>query len=269
VAKDDSSSRDKLIDVIERIDRIFQRLETYISIKPSMAMTSVIVDIVVEVLNILALATKEVKRERLSELMSHKFAIIYSHLYLERYFKKLAGNNDLEDSLERLGRLTQEEALMAYSEQLKMTQKIGGGVAVVQGKVQGIGDDVQIVHGAVQGVSHGVQAIDNRVQGINTEVKDISGEVRRVGDKFDRDIRSLSFNSHSEGSNFFTGNLLRDSILRWLSPSNQSTNHIIACKARHHGTAQWFFQGSIFKAWKSTGSFLWIHGKRAPLLTFA
>ena len=44
-------------------------------------------------------------------------------------------------------------------------------------------------------------------------------------------------------------------------------NHNIASKARHDGTAQWFFQGSIFNEWKSAGSFLWVHGKRAFLLT--
>ncbi|KAF8492428.1 hypothetical protein F5888DRAFT_1949837 [Russula emetica] len=35
----------------------------------------------------------------------------------------------------------------------------------------------------------------------------------------------------------------------------------LACKAHHNGTTQWFFQGSIFNQWKSTGSFLWVHGK--------
>ncbi|KAF8501075.1 hypothetical protein F5888DRAFT_1609323, partial [Russula emetica] len=58
-----------------------------------------------------------------------------------------------------------------------------------------------------------------------------------------------------------TGNQLRDSLLRWLSPPNPSTNHNISRKAHHSGTNQWFFQGSIFNQWKSTGSFLWVHGK--------
>ncbi|KAH9029584.1 ankyrin repeat-containing domain protein [Lactarius pseudohatsudake] len=47
----------------------------------------------------------------------------------------------------------------------------------------------------------------------------------------------------------------------WLSPADPSTNHNIARKAQHKGTAVWFFQGSIFIEWKSTGSLLWIHGK--------
>jgi hypothetical protein len=157
---------------------------------------------------------------------------------------------------------------MAYAEQLKLAQNIDDGVTYVQGEVQGTRGDVQIVRGDVQVVGHGVQAIDNRVQGIGTEVRDISSRVQGVDDKLYRDIRSLSFNPHSDGSNFFTGNQLRDSIFRWLSPPDQSTNHIIARKARHNGTAQWFFQGSIFKEWNSTGSFLWIHGKRTSLLAF-
>ena len=157
---------------------------------------------------------------------------------------------------------------MASAEQLKTTQNVDDRVASVQGEVQGTRGDVQIVRGDVQGVGHGVQAIDKRVQGIDTEVKGISSKVEGVDDKLGREIRSLPFNSHSDGSNFFTGNHLRDSIFRWLSPPDQSTNHFIARKFRHNGTAQWFFEGSIFKKWKSTGSFLWIHGKRASLLAF-
>jgi hypothetical protein len=176
-------------------------------------MTNMIVDIMAEVLNILALATKEVKRERLSELMSYKCTILYSYFHLERYFRRLVGNSDLENSLQRLDKLTQEEALMASMEQLRM--------------------------------------------------------VRGVDGTLGQNIRSLSFDSHSDGSNFFTGNQLRDSILRWLSPPDQCTNHHIACKARYSGTTQWFFEGSRFKEWKSTGSFLRIHGKRASLLTFS
>ncbi len=82
-------------------------------------------------------------------------------------------------------------------------------------------------------------------------------------------VISLNPDCHSAGSDSFTGNQLRDSLLRWLSPPNPSTNHNIACKAHHNGTTQWFFQGSIFNHWKSTGSFLWVHGKRALLLIFA
>jgi hypothetical protein len=41
-----------------------------------MAMTDIVIEIMVEVLTILGIATKEVKRGRLSELMSGRFTIL-------------------------------------------------------------------------------------------------------------------------------------------------------------------------------------------------
>ena len=66
-----SASQDKLVELFNRIERFFGRLEIYIGIIPTTAMRAIIVDIMVEVLTILAIATKEVKRGRMSELMSH------------------------------------------------------------------------------------------------------------------------------------------------------------------------------------------------------
>ena len=64
------------------------------------------------------------------------------------------------------------------------------------------------------------------------------------------------------------GNQLKHLLRTWLSPSNPSTNHIIAQKAQHRGTAAWLFNGSIVLEWKSSaGSLLWIHGKRTLLST--
>ena len=60
----------------------------------------------------------------------------------------------------------------------------------------------------------------------------------------------------------FSGNELRKGIHKWLSPPDPSTNHNIACATYHKKPASWFFQGGMFREWKSTGSLLWIHGKR-------
>jgi hypothetical protein len=54
--------------------------------------------------------------------------------------KKLAGNRDIEDSLERLDKLTQEEARMASAELLKMTQSVDGKVMGVDDRVKGVDD---------------------------------------------------------------------------------------------------------------------------------
>ncbi|KAH9077520.1 ankyrin repeat-containing domain protein [Lactarius deliciosus] len=56
-------------------------------------------------------------------------------------------------------------------------------------------------------------------------------------------------------------NQIRQLLRAWLSPVDPSTNHNIARKAQHKGTAVWLFQGNFFIEWKSTGSLLWIHGK--------
>ena len=69
-AKDTSARQDKLIEIFTRIGRFFYRLEIYISVTPTTAMREIITEIMVEVLSILAIATKEVKRGRFSELLS-------------------------------------------------------------------------------------------------------------------------------------------------------------------------------------------------------
>ena len=67
-AKEVSAAQDVLIDIFERIENFFKRLETYTEVRPSVAMTDIIVKIMVEVLNILGIATKEIKQGQTSEL---------------------------------------------------------------------------------------------------------------------------------------------------------------------------------------------------------
>ena len=60
------------------------------------------------------------------------------------------------------------------------------------------------------------------------------------------------------------GDQLQRYVQYWLSPPNPSTNHNFVSKARHKGTAAWFFESSVLTEWKAKGSLLWIHGKRTP-----
>ena len=66
--KDVNAAQDALIDIFERIENFFKRLETYTEVKPTEAMTDIIIKIMVEVLNFFAIATKEIKQGRTSEL---------------------------------------------------------------------------------------------------------------------------------------------------------------------------------------------------------
>lgn len=56
------------MDIFERIENVFRRLETYVELPPTMEMTDVIVNVMVQVLLVLALATKEFKQGKTSEL---------------------------------------------------------------------------------------------------------------------------------------------------------------------------------------------------------
>jgi hypothetical protein len=58
-----------LIDIFVRIENFFRRLELYTEVPPTDAMTDTIMKIIVEVLSILAIATKEVNQGRSSELI--------------------------------------------------------------------------------------------------------------------------------------------------------------------------------------------------------
>jgi hypothetical protein len=74
-AKDVHSSQGMLVDLFSRIERFFKRLESYTSVPPTTTMTSIIVEIMVEVLSVLGTATKEIKQRRSSEPI-----LIYSSL---------------------------------------------------------------------------------------------------------------------------------------------------------------------------------------------
>ncbi|KAH8979084.1 hypothetical protein EDB92DRAFT_1981522 [Lactarius akahatsu] len=180
-AKDVEAGQDALIDLFERIENFFKRLESYTAVRPTDIMMDMIIKIMIEVLNIFAIATKEMKQSR-----------------AKKYLRKLVGKKEIEDALKRLDTLTQEEARMAAAEILRLTHIITN-----DGK----------------------------------ETKQVVQQLASSGINPERVLRE------------------------WVFPPDPSTNHNIACDLHHGGTAQWFFQGSMFDEWKSTGSLLWIYGK--------
>jgi archaellum component FlaC len=191
---------------------------------------------------------------------------LLTDIYSERYLKKLIGNVEIEDALQELDKLTQEEALMASAELLKVTHGVDDRVKDVDERVQEVGGDVQDVGKRMQGIDSNVKDMTDKVQGVDDKVQDVHDEVQAIDNKLNKVNRSSSHYFpflRSVYPDILTGHQLRDSLLRWLSPPDPSTTHNIACKSRHNSTAQWFFQGSIFNQWKSNGSFLWLYGIRA------
>ena len=68
-ARDASASQDAIVVLFERIENFFMRLETYTEVPPTHGMMNLIVKIMVEVLGILAIATKEIKQRSASQLI--------------------------------------------------------------------------------------------------------------------------------------------------------------------------------------------------------
>ena len=69
-ARDTAARRDALIELFDKIENFFLRLQTYTEIQPTAAMTNVTGKIMAEVLAMLAIATKEMKQRRTSEFIS-------------------------------------------------------------------------------------------------------------------------------------------------------------------------------------------------------
>ncbi|KAI0284756.1 hypothetical protein BC826DRAFT_144715 [Russula brevipes] len=65
--RDVRASHDTLVDIFERIEGFFRRLETYTEVPLTPEMMGITVKIMVEVLSILGIATKEIKQGRTSE----------------------------------------------------------------------------------------------------------------------------------------------------------------------------------------------------------
>ena len=118
-------------------------------------MTDVIVKVMVEVLSILAIATKEIHQPRASELISGNIWILPAYCSSEMFLKKFVGRTDIEDALRRLEEVTLEEARMAAAESLKAIHGVGSTLKAMEDRMRGM-------EGMLQG----------RLKGVDDRVKD-------------------------------------------------------------------------------------------------
>ena len=110
-----------------------------------MEMTDTIVNVMAEVLRILALVTKEIKQGLISKLILHDRATLSTYYSSEKFFKKLIGKSDIEDALQRLDNLMQEEHRMATAQDLGATHHVIERVMNVDDNVKGVDERLQQV----------------------------------------------------------------------------------------------------------------------------
>jgi hypothetical protein len=111
----------------------FKRLEIYKTIPPTIAMTDIVVKIMVEVLSVLALATKQIKEGRFSRC-TITYISLMAQRAIEKFAKRLLGKDKVdkvEAVLQKLDRLTQEETRMAVTQTLGVVHGLEGNVRVV------------------------------------------------------------------------------------------------------------------------------------------
>ena len=127
--------------------------------------------------------------------------------------KKLVGRRDLEDSLKRLDKLTNEEARMATAQVLRVTHtieervrgvadtllrvddrgaRIEDGVTNVDNRVAGVDERVAGVDERVAGVDERVAGVDERVAGVDDRVAGVGSRLAGVYIKVDQVQRSSS-----------------------------------------------------------------------------
>ena len=174
-----------LLDIFVRIEGFFKRLESYTEVRPTAAMTDVIVKIMIEVLSILAIATKEIKQGRSSEPIDVN-KLLFAHLSSEKFLKKLLGKNNIEDALKKLDTLTMEEARLAIAETLKVTNRVDGKVDKVDDTVNRVDDKVDNVEDKVGKVDSKVDKVDDTVNRVDDKVDKVDDKVDKVDDKVDK-----------------------------------------------------------------------------------
>jgi hypothetical protein len=125
-----TSSYDALLELFECLGSFLKRLEIYVTIPPTTVMTDIIVRIMVEVLSVLALATKQVKQGRFSKC-TIRYTPPIAQCTLEKFSKKLLGESEVEAVLQKLDRLTKEEARMTVAQTLGIIHGLVGNMKVV------------------------------------------------------------------------------------------------------------------------------------------
>ncbi|KAI9436840.1 ankyrin repeat-containing domain protein [Lactarius indigo] len=155
---------------------------------------------------------------------------------------------------------------MASSQVLKVTHTIDNKVTAVGDGMKGVEEKVQVVESEVRVVESEVQVVKSEVQVVKSEVQLVGDSVKAIDDK----VQTITHDSlevklitrqTAVRVDDVKRNQLRESLRKWQSPPDPSTNHNIAADRQHEGTAEWFIESDQFETWKLTGSLLWIHGK--------
>ena len=125
-----STSYDALSELFECFEHYLGRLNVLTEF-PS-AVREISVKIMVELLEVLALATQQIKQGRLSEFLLRLVDTThFTEHDAEKFARKLLGENDIEAVLQRLDRLTMEESRMTATQTMEVVYGLFNNMKVV------------------------------------------------------------------------------------------------------------------------------------------
>ena len=127
-AKGVSTSYDALIELFECFEHYLGRLKVLTEIPD--AVGEILVKIMVQLLEVLALATQQIKQGRFSEFVLADAPRLAYH-DAEKFTKKLLGENDIEAVLQRLDRLTMEESRMNATQTMEVVYGLFNNMKVI------------------------------------------------------------------------------------------------------------------------------------------
>ena len=93
-------------------------------------MTDIIVKIMIQLLSVLALATKQISQKRFSKC-TVTYTSSAAQRTTEKFANKLLGETEIEAVLQRLDRLTQEEARITVAQTLGVVYGLVGNVRII------------------------------------------------------------------------------------------------------------------------------------------
>ena len=238
-------------------------------------MTGILVTIMVEVLSVLALATKQIRQGRFSKrLIGPIYISLIAKLGAEKFAKKLLGENEIEAVIQRLDRLTDDEARMTVAQTLQVVHGLINNVKVVMDGMQVLPARCQLA--GIVWADGKASTSDIRqslgMPGLELIFIMLTGDPSYDARDDERDKQNQALvlpylrDSCCRYRVCMTGDQLQRDIRSWLSPPDPSTNHNIVCDSHRAGSSTWFTQDATFDEWRSTGSLLWIHGKRMSSL---
>jgi hypothetical protein len=190
--KDEIASREKLVDLFERVHFFLQRLNRYIGIPLSPDMIESLGKIMAQVLSILALSTKMMNERR----TSWSTPLIYSpstDCGTEKVMKMLMGHSDVDDAFQRLDMLTKEENLMTAARNLELTHNVSVRVQAIQELTQLVDDKVSKIPEAIQGVDRDVKATKEVIHNVRNNMEAFQEDLRGVNDSLRLTRRSTRY----------------------------------------------------------------------------